>query len=380
MATIVNARDVLLQASGVRVANVTMQPNIVVNPSNVDGLGLVIEGQKMVLVQATTQVFQIAKNGTVSPSTTTITAVVKGTLTAPTLSVIAGTITPTPVLSGNTVNINVSTLLTDSATIRISATDGVTVFSDDVTIVKVREGIDSLNGLLTNESHTLPADSAGNVISYSGAGGFFKVYQGVVDVSNVSTYSLVSNPAGLTVSLNTVTGQYAVTGAYPAATDLTTITLRATFGTSTIDKVFTVAKSKSGSTGQRGSQTFYLALTGTTNFWSDAFATNSVTNATGSVTLNDVVTQYNNSQNFSQTRFWDGSAWVVVNAVVDGNLLVTGSVGAAKMSVTNLAAITATIGTLRTASTGARMEISDNVLKVFDTGGTLRVQLGNLAL
>jgi hypothetical protein len=46
----------------------------------------------------------------------------------------------------------------------------------------------------------------------------------------------------------------------------------------------------------------------------------------------------------------------------------------------SLSAITATIGTLRTATSGARMEISDNVLKVFDGNGVKRVQLGNLDL
>lgn len=57
-----------------------------------------------------------------------------------------------------------------------------------------------------------------------------------------------------------------------------------------------------------------------------------------------------------------------------------GAVTAAKMSVNQLSAITATIGTLRTATTGARTEISDNVIKVFDGSGVLRVKIGNLAL
>ena len=56
------------------------------------------------------------------------------------------------------------------------------------------------------------------------------------------------------------------------------------------------------------------------------------------------------------------------------------SVTAEKMNVTSLAAITATIGTLRTATSGARMEIRDNVIKVYDSAGTLRVQIGDLSL
>ena len=49
---------------------------------------------------------------------------------------------------------------------------------------------------------------------------------------------------------------------------------------------------------------------------------------------------------------------------------------AAKISVTQLSAITATIGLLRTASTGARTEIEDNQIRVYDGSGTLRVRMG----
>lgn len=65
---------------------------------------------------------------------------------------------------------------------------------------------------------------------------------------------------------------------------------------------------------------------------------------------------------------------------VNGNIIIDQSVLARHLSVDSLSAITATIGTLRTADTGARMEISDNVIKVFDTSGAVRVKLGNLAL
>ncbi|MDP3458507.1 MAG: hypothetical protein Q8S09_04450, partial [Hyphomonas sp.] len=56
--------------------------------------------------------------------------------------------------------------------------------------------------------------------------------------------------------------------------------------------------------------------------------------------------------------------------------IAAGAVTAAKIDVTSLSAITATIGLLRTASTGARMEIEDNQLRAYDSAGTLRVRLG----
>ena len=51
-----------------------------------------------------------------------------------------------------------------------------------------------------------------------------------------------------------------------------------------------------------------------------------------------------------------------------------------RASITSLSAITATIGLLRTATSGARTEIRDNVIKVFDASGALRVQIGDLSL
>jgi len=75
-------------------------------------------------------------------------------------------------------------------------------------------------------------------------------------------------------------------------------------------------------------------------------------------------------------RRWNGSSWVQLL----GNIAAYDQVSASQMAVTQLSAITATIGTLRTAVTGARMEIRDNVLKVYDSSNVLRVKLGNLAL
>ena len=65
---------------------------------------------------------------------------------------------------------------------------------------------------------------------------------------------------------------------------------------------------------------------------------------------------------------------------LDGSLIVDGSIVANSLAVSELSAITASIGTLRTATTGARLEISDNVIKVFDAANTVRVKIGDLTL
>ena len=47
-----------------------------------------------------------------------------------------------------------------------------------------------------------------------------------------------------------------------------------------------------------------------------------------------------------------------------------------KMDVTSLSAITAKIGELKTADTGARTVIKDNLIEVYDENNVLRVRMG----
>lgn len=70
----------------------------------------------------------------------------------------------------------------------------------------------------------------------------------------------------------------------------------------------------------------------------------------------------------------------IVNGVATLNGVYTGVVNANQINATSLSAMCATIGTLRTAASGGRTEISDNIIKVFDASGVVRVKLGNLAL
>lgn len=64
------------------------------------------------------------------------------------------------------------------------------------------------------------------------------------------------------------------------------------------------------------------------------------------------------------------------NGIIAEGMIQSKAVTADKMSVESLSAITATIGTLRTATTGARTEISDNLIKVYDANNVLRVRMG----
>ncbi len=64
------------------------------------------------------------------------------------------------------------------------------------------------------------------------------------------------------------------------------------------------------------------------------------------------------------------------NNIITKDMLQSKSITAEKMDVSSLSAITATIGTLRTKTSGARTEIKDNIVEVYDDNNILRVRLG----
>jgi len=75
---------------------------------------------------------------------------------------------------------------------------------------------------------------------------------------------------------------------------------------------------------------------------------------------------------------WWGGTNLVINhggTIINGDRITTGSITANKLSVASLSALTANIGLLRTASSGARLELESNQLRVYDAN-RLRVRLG----
>lgn len=80
--------------------------------------------------------------------------------------------------------------------------------------------------------------------------------------------------------------------------------------------------------GQRGSQTLYISG----SVWSDAAADAATT---GANVLGDTVT-ISNGSTFVSVKYWNGSAWVPPGVVIDGSLIVTNSVTAAKINTNGL--------------------------------------------
>lgn len=108
---------------------------------------------------------------------------------------------------------------------------------------------------------------------------------------------------------------------------------------------------------------------------------------------------YENQIVFLLTDFtlyrWTGSAWsdtlytaiedgsvtsnsIVANAIV-ASKIAAGAITADKLSSNQLSAHYAVIGTFQSATSGARLRLEDDKISVYDSSGTVRVKIGNLA-
>lgn len=104
-----------------------------------------------------------------------------------------------------------------------------------------------------------------------------------------------------------------------------------------------------------------------------------VTEAMNSLDGAELVSRINLSS--AGTRIDGKILHVTGDALFDKNIITEGmiqskAVTADKMQVDSLSSITATIGTLRTKTSGARVEISDDLIQVFDENNQLRVRIG----
>lgn len=166
------------------------------------------------------------------------------------------TTTPTVALggSGDTRTLTVANFGANSS---VKVQVALAGFTDEITIVRLKDGATGATGAaaltpyLSNETHTVPADAEGNVLSYAGASGNFRVFQGTTDVTASCTFAVLSNPQGLSGPLIGAGGAYSVTGGLDAAEFVGEITFRATHTPSgaVLDQKFTLTKSRAGAPG-----------------------------------------------------------------------------------------------------------------------------------
>jgi len=212
-------------------------------------------------------------------------------------------------------------------------------YSDTITVIRVADGTNATTGLLTNESVTVAADSSGNVISFANAGGTFKMYYGATDVTTSSAFSVVSS-SGVTISINASTGVYSVS-AMSALNG--TATLQAVYNGVTIQKIYSISKSLAGNSGAPGAATFVITRTandGSAPTDAEVYALLARNPVAGDI----CTVSYNNYNNAVVYRYV--TSWTLFTTYITGSLIVQNTITSDKLSVNQLSAITANMGTV----------------------------------
>lgn len=166
---------------------------------------------KALFLNTTSNVFRKAKNGTITPSSITLTAYLQN---------LSGTVTFNPNTgTGITVAGNVMTVTNayfasnTSLTVTASFTGG---YSDSQTIVLLEEGLDTINPVLSNENHTFVASVDGIVTDYTASGTTIKVFEGDYELTyqglsgtyhaNNGTFTITRTGTNVVVGTNSGTG------------------------------------------------------------------------------------------------------------------------------------------------------------------------------
>ena len=226
--------------------------------------------------------------------------------------------------------------------IREGAIDGPIEARDMMTLFGLKEGSNGITVMLSNEAHTLP-NSVANVVTYTGSGTNINVWQGATALTEDSSSPYANSTfrvtaAGTGITPGAVTGTGTTTLTYGNSSAMTTdpakiiFTIIATLKDGT---AITVTKQQSlsfSNAGGRGSRQFYAYGTA----WTDAAALAAVVAVDpAGVVYGDTVTISNNN-NFVMVKYWNGSAWVASGIILDGSLIVTNSITAAKINSNGL--------------------------------------------
>ncbi len=354
----INSRDIYLQASATRTVDTRLTPDE--KPNYVSQYGRILNDQTRLNDLATK--FNITTENTAYNTTVTALTTYLGTLTVP--------------VAWNNVT-NVTNIVRATFNTKFTDVDNAKRVLD--LAIQAKQPV---TGYLTAPALSIATDSAGVVPSYSTLTGTFKVFLGATDVTTGGsvTFSVVSN-TNITLAINS-------SGVYTSSAmtaDTATGVLRAVYAGITINLTFTVTKSKTGVNGtngaagsngvngQRGSRLFYVS--GYTS-WNSSDATTTAS-VDGGPILSDAVTQYGTG--FSQMRSWNGSSWIVVTQVIDGNLLVTGTVSSGAFIASSFSGYLFTGAVFQTAASGKRITLNasgNNSMLIYNSGGSLIAEVG----
>src|SRR5690625_1468178 len=180
-------------------------------------------------------------------------------------------------------------------------------------------------------------------VEISGSGSIFKWTGSNVSPSSITlsaTLNLI--PDGVvtwsvsqgSVSITPVGNACTVNGS-TMTTDVATISASITVDGKAYSDTYSIARVTDGDQGEDGVRgTIHAHASRPNAVWNDSAANSAILSYTGSSARvqGDLVTLYNQSAGWSETREWTGSVWQFLEQVIDGNLIVTGTIAAEKIT------------------------------------------------
>ena len=128
---------------------------------------------KTVVLTSDAQVFRVAKDGSITPSNITF-SLNRQNINESSASVFSSDPSITLTGTGNTRTLSSSSFGANTSVTITGTADGL---SDNITIIRVEEGSDSVTTIVSNESHNFQADASGSISSYVGGGTEIEVYE-----------------------------------------------------------------------------------------------------------------------------------------------------------------------------------------------------------
>jgi hypothetical protein len=237
LSAVVNERDLLLLAAPTRLTNVTLGSNVIVPV--LKGINLTADDSPF---------FKVDASGTPATSSKTVTAKLSQVVGVVTFSVINGTLTLTG--SGNSRSFTYASMTTNTATIRASVTEAGITYTSDLVIAKVFDGVagNSVVAVLSNESASVPADTAGTVLTFAGAATTMSIFVGTTDDSANWTYA--ATKTSVTATEPTTSRTQTVTAMSADAGYIDIVATRSGFPTQTKRFNITKVKGAAGAAGQ----------------------------------------------------------------------------------------------------------------------------------
>lgn len=225
MATIVNDKDKLLQATTVR---------------------LLSSSNNYIYFNTPAPVFNLDSVGVATPTSYTITAQFAGQLRGAgtvTWSTVTGTVATTG-QSGNNWTIAATDLTTNTAVIRASLLYLGVTYSADLTISKLSSGASAVFADLVSENDVIASEADGTGYTLP-TGNALRLYSGGTIISTGVTYTGTATKNGLTLTVNNTTGTITLSGT-GWTTNQESFTVTATYNSAAYTATYAIAKSKRG--------------------------------------------------------------------------------------------------------------------------------------